>query len=155
MRSQLLSIHSKIHVLETYWDKTIGKAMHFSAKAKDPKVSSLIKQLISVPREVRYAALKHFVNRCLDLHAIAFFQHRLLYPGSSEPDEYILEERIEYRLEKMYEKSQKSRGVKAGALPEVLVEKFGFGEQEEKPYLINHFAQLGLNDPFPGENQFE
>ena len=34
---------SKIEILITYWDKTIGKIMNFSIKSKDPKVALLVR----------------------------------------------------------------------------------------------------------------
>lgn len=64
---------SKIEILITYWDKTIGKIMNFSIKSKDPKVALLVRQLISIPKDIRFCALKHVVRKSLELHAIAFF----------------------------------------------------------------------------------
>ena len=64
---------SKIEVLINYWDKMIGLLGLKAPEFGDAVTKQLCRNIIFIPKEVRYAVLKQFVKKCMEQHSIAFF----------------------------------------------------------------------------------
>ena len=48
-------------------------------KAKDIEASNFCVKINKVPKAVKMACLKYFVDKCNYMHALAFFQWRLMF----------------------------------------------------------------------------
>ena len=84
MRARFVTKHSKVQVLVSFWDKMIGIIQMKATKTNDSEIKKLSKDLILIPRDVQYAALKQYLKQCLKLYYIAFFQWRLLYKNKED-----------------------------------------------------------------------
>lgn len=52
-----------------------------------------------IPKEVQFEALRVWVKGCRELHAIAFFQWRLMFPNNLMHNPSEIEELIQKRME--------------------------------------------------------
>ena len=52
-----------------------------------------------IPKEIRNAILIKYLQKCIEVHAIAFFQWRLIFPNKVRFEKDLLLEIIEERLE--------------------------------------------------------
>lgn len=97
IKEKLATKYSKIEVLINYWDKMIW---HLGIKAPeygDVITKQLCRNIILIPKEVRYAVLKQYVSKCSEQHSIAFFQWRLKNPQNDLRElQEVLNSRIEY-----------------------------------------------------------
>ena len=66
-----------------YWDKLTGEIQKRVSKAKDEAANALLRRLIMVPPRIKEAMLKGYVDKCRQMHAIAFLQWRAMYPTPS------------------------------------------------------------------------
>ena len=62
-----------------------------------------------VPKHIRNAVLSHFLKKCIEVHAIAFFQWRLIFPNEVRFDRELIEEIIGERLDYQYGKLDELR----------------------------------------------
>jgi hypothetical protein len=54
VKNQLVTRLSKIEVLINYWDKILGQIQMKASQLKDKKVTALCRQIILVPKEVKF-----------------------------------------------------------------------------------------------------
>lgn len=83
IRKQLSLKYSKVDVLINFWDKVIGCMIRDKAKFKDKKADRLTVELSKVPKAVRDACLKKYIDHCKSVYNIAFMQWRLFFPTTS------------------------------------------------------------------------
>ena len=55
--------------------------MMAASKNKDDETLELCKKIALVPEHIKYACLGKYVQKCMDLHRIAFIQWRYLFPN--------------------------------------------------------------------------
>ena len=72
IRDQFFKKDAKTEILVNYWDKMFGQIQTRAIELKDKVGNDLSRGLILVPKEVRWAVLRQYVDRCQELHAIAF-----------------------------------------------------------------------------------
>jgi len=72
IRDQFCARDAKAEILVNYWDKLFGQLQTRASELKDKCGNDLCRNLIVVPKEVRWAVLRAYVDRCQELHAIAF-----------------------------------------------------------------------------------
>ena len=82
-----------------YWDKMFGELQVRATQLGDRQGNALARALILVPKKVRWTVLREYVDRCQELHAIAFLQWRLEYPNDVRHDPDELVELIEKRIQ--------------------------------------------------------
>lgn len=63
----------------------------------------MIKLIKKVPDVVRDTALHHFVQKCKEMHSIAFMQWRMKFPNEKTEDKPALESLILKRINHFYE----------------------------------------------------
>ena len=84
MRKQLAIRYSKIDVLESAWDQLLTSVMIKAAKRQDQAVLQLLQDIAALQNKpVRRHLLRRYLNKCRELHSIAFLQWRLLYPATT------------------------------------------------------------------------
>lgn len=84
MRKQLAIRYSKIDVLESAWDQVLTSIMKKASKRKDQQVLKLMQEIAVLQNKpVRRQLLHLYLNKCRELHSIAFLQWRLLYPAET------------------------------------------------------------------------
>lgn len=99
IRKQLSLKYSKVDVLINYWDKILGSIIREKAKFKDKKAERLTVEFAKVPKNIRDACLKKYIDHCKSVYNIAFMQWRLHFPTTSEyADEKELKEIIMGRI---------------------------------------------------------
>ena len=82
MRRQLEIRYSKVDVLLNAWDLVASAIMRRASRRKDQAVMTMLQDIAildSNPTVKRHVLLK-YVNKCRELHSIAFLQWRMLYP---------------------------------------------------------------------------
>ena len=72
IRDQLVKKDAKTEILMNYWDKMFGSIQVRATALGDKQGNALAGRLVRVPRDVRWAVLREYVDRCQELHAIAF-----------------------------------------------------------------------------------
>jgi len=72
IRDQLVKKDAKAEILMNYWDKMFGTLQTRASQLGDRQGNDLARKLILVPKEVRWTVLREYVDRCQELHAIAF-----------------------------------------------------------------------------------
>lgn len=161
IKTQLSLKYSKVDVLINFWDKIIGCMIRDKAKFKDKKADKLTVELTKVPKSIRDACLKKYTDHCKAVYNIAFMQWRLFFPTTSEyADEEELKEIIMGRIH--FQQKQTSQGQRVSketdelaAISTDFLIKYDFADNHRlAPFTINSFAQIGLSDPFPDDDQF-
>lgn len=76
IKSQIVIRDAKVEVLVQYWDKVFGQLQKKASKSKDNATNKLCKKIILVNKVVQRHILMAFVNKCRELHSIAFLQWR-------------------------------------------------------------------------------
>ena len=80
-RAQLHTRNAKVEVLSNYWEKFIINLQLKATELNDKKCNELCRQILLVPEVVKQEVLTQWVKGCRDLHAIAFFQWRIMFPN--------------------------------------------------------------------------
>ena len=70
--AQTSTREAKVDILVNYWDKMIGQLQTRASELRDRKATALCGQIIIVSKCVQRAVLREWVDRCQELHAIAF-----------------------------------------------------------------------------------
>ena len=73
-----------------------------AGKLKDQRALDILQKVLKVHEDIRYDALKTFVDKCVKLHAIAFLQWRLMHPDKSEESKDTVRELILHRMVELY-----------------------------------------------------
>jgi len=60
-------------VLLTFWDKLFGILMKEAIAKSDEKLKKVLHDVALVPNEVKDSLLGHWIIKCQQLHAIAFW----------------------------------------------------------------------------------
>jgi len=167
LREQLQTRYAKVEVLINYWEKLIIPIQLQATESGDKNVNELCAQILLIPPEVQYEVLKQWVKGCRDLHAIAFFQWRIMYPKwirekwhpcyrhDYEKLTEIVEERIEYvRTELETEEKISLETLEDSKIDQNFLVKYNMAEQGVQSYLINGFQTIGWSDPYPDDDIF-
>ena len=72
MKDKLQCKHGKVEILINYWDKFYGQIMFRASKISDQETIQLMKYIALVPNEVQFDCLHYYVDKCIELQAIAF-----------------------------------------------------------------------------------
>ena len=88
-----------MEILTTLWHRLLGKVQMRASQLKDKVTTEQIKKIIMIPKEIRNAILIKYLQKCIEVHAIAFFQWRLIFPNKVRFEKDLLLEIIEERLE--------------------------------------------------------
>jgi len=102
MRAELLTKGEKITIMFNYWDLMFGTLQQKASKIKDADVNELCKKLIVVPQAIKYKALEYYVDKCREVHAIAFLQWRKMFPNDLRYDIEELDELITSRVRNLH-----------------------------------------------------
>ena len=103
LRQQLSKKRAKTNVLLTFWDKLFGILMSEAIAKSDEKLKKVLHDVVVVPSEVKDSLLGHWIIKCQQLHAIAFWQWRLKYPNPVRFDQEEVEGLILRRINYFYE----------------------------------------------------
>ena len=60
-------------MLLTFWDKLFGNLMSAAIANKDEKLKKVLHSVAVVPDAVKDSLLEHWIIKCQQLHAIAFW----------------------------------------------------------------------------------
>lgn len=94
-------------MLLTFWDKLFGNLMSAAIAKKDEHLKKLLHEVAVVPTAVKDSLLEHWIIKCQQLHAIAFWQWRLKHPNkvrfNQEEVEALILRRINYFYESLNE----------------------------------------------------
>lgn len=171
MRKQLAIRYSKIDVLESAWDQVLASVMLKASRRKDQPVLKLVQDIAVLQnRPVRRQLLRLYLNKCRELHSIAFLQWRLLYPAETVVVENV-EELILARMSNLvngldFDQRPSSETQKAAKVPSVMLDKYQnvevggakgqymrlFAANKERTiHKINSFFDIGWADPFTEE----
>jgi len=72
IRDQFCARDAKAEILVNGWDKLCGHLQTRASELKDKGGNELCRALYVVPKDVRWAVLRAYVDKCQELHAIAF-----------------------------------------------------------------------------------
>lgn len=75
-RDKHLSKYQKVEVLLNYWDKLTGEIQIRCSKMKDQGANLLLRHLMMVPKDIKVKMMKIYIDKCREMHAIAFLQWR-------------------------------------------------------------------------------
>ena len=95
-------INAKVEILTNYWNKLSGQMQHKAVLLQDDDTIAMLNKIIRVPSHIREAVLKKFLQKCNELHAIAFFQWRLNCYTSIKYDEHEIKALISNRVKHLY-----------------------------------------------------
>ena len=76
-----LQLEAKLEIINFYWDKLIFSIQTKAVSIRDKATQNLVSHIFKVPENIRNEALKFYLNKCIDVHAIVFQQWRKLYPS--------------------------------------------------------------------------
>ena len=112
-----------------------------------------LEALLVIKPNIQKEVLMHYLGKCRELHAIAFFQWRNKFPRytyvHTEQENLIVE-----KYEWLYHKRLTGQvptydTVIYSELPPHFMEKYGsIFSQDDVPHLIQSFHQIGMCDPF-------
>lgn len=171
MRRQLEVRAAKVDVLCTAWEHVSAAIMRKAAKRKDQAVLQLVQDItVLESTAARRHLLLRYVNKCRELHSIAFLQWRLLYPSRFVIQENV-EELILSRIGNLvnglnFEQRPTPQTLSAAKVPQIMLEKYQAIEKQgqaapmrlfkAKPdkvlHKINSFFDIGWSDPFTEES---
>ena len=77
--------------MDAAWDKLFGKLMMKAIHLKDADTKKLLDKIVVIPPEVKVAVCKYYVDKCIQLGAIAFLQWRLQFPSELNFKKHELE----------------------------------------------------------------
>ena len=90
IRARLRAKLAKEYMMDAAWDKLIGKLMYKATDLHDQATKEMLTKILQVPHEVKEAVCKYYIDKCLQLGAIAFLQWRLAYPSEVNFDQHAL-----------------------------------------------------------------
>ena len=161
MKNQLVIRHAKVDVLLIYWDKLYGIVQQGASLFRDKNANALCKKLICINKEVQKHMLLAYVNRCRELHSIAFLQWRLMYP-SEFVNRQDIQELILARINNLNnnmnlgqrpnEETLKNSKISSKFLDKASRFVLKEEKQTDKTFLINRFFDIGWADPFAADN---
>ena len=83
MRDKLITQDAKCEIFRMYWNRVLFSFMRKSIQLKDDNMKHMIEQILKVPLAITDEAIKRFVKKCKEKHAIAFMQWRIFYSRST------------------------------------------------------------------------
>lgn len=139
--------------------------MNKAIKRKDQAILNFVKCFNAVDPKLKRTLLKEYVVKCMQMHAVAFFQWRLMYPTSymstRETEGLILSWIKVFTRGINLENKPMMETQRAAFLPTYFADKYRTVEKDNKkksvyrfldkkkvPNKISHFAQIGWADPF-------
>ena len=99
---RLVVINAKVEILTNYWNKLSGQMQQKAVLLQDDETIEMLNKIIRVPGRVREAVLKKFLQKCNELHAVAFFQWRLNCYTSIKYNEHEIKALIANRVMHLY-----------------------------------------------------
>lgn len=72
IRARLKAREAKECMMDAAWDKLIGKLMYKAQDLHDQATKEMLSNIVQVPHEVKEAVCKYYIDKCLQLGAIAF-----------------------------------------------------------------------------------
>ena len=166
IRAQQKKQVAKVDVLMNYWDKMYGTIMSRAVELKDANCKKLCKELILVPPHIQRVVLREYVDRCQELHAIAFFQWRYLYPNKVRYRKKQIEELIKSMMDRInmflkYMKhtemtsiSEETKEASVIAKNFLTEKRYDIIDKRKANFLINRFWTVGFADPYPDDDKF-
>ena len=113
LRNRYHMLLARVEVLKNYWEKLLGKIEDRSKASNDKEMDAVLRRIRVIPDEVVEAALRHFVQKSSELHAIAFLQWRLKYPKPDDLGLPFSEDKlyhlIDTRLKALYDSAPKKK----------------------------------------------
>ena len=88
--------------MDAAWDKLFGKLMYKAKSLKDQDTIRILHKIALVPPEVKEAVEKYYIDKCIQLGAIAFLQWRLQFPSELNFKKHELEEIILGRISQFF-----------------------------------------------------
>jgi len=64
MHTRVNTQKSKVEMLISYWDKTLGKVYQMAQDNKDKKVTKIIDKIVKIPKEIQRYVLKYYLTKC-------------------------------------------------------------------------------------------
>ena len=147
-------IDAKVEILTNYWNKLSGQLQHKAVLLQDEDTVEMLNQIIRVPNHIREAMLKKFLQKCNELHAIAFFQWRLNCYTSIKYNEQDIKALIQNRIQHLYLnmnslQKPKPETVQDGMIRLKFYIHYKMANKRTKSFHIINFEQIGMSDPFP------
>ena len=81
IKTQIIKKIARVEILKNYWNKLLGQLQTQATHNKDLKGKELLSKIFHIPKETRDHVLFSYIERCQQLHNIAFEQWRLRYPS--------------------------------------------------------------------------
>ena len=128
------------------------------SKTKNEEMLAFSQSIARIGKEIKKHILTQYLEACDRLQRIAFFQWRLkMRPNECKQEiaEYCIQ-RAYFDMMQKYQKQQKIslRTKVEGEIGLSLERALGISKmKEEKPWLINSFADIGWLDPFPQKKE--
>ena len=115
----------------------------------------MIKNMILIPKSIREAVLKKYVQHCKSLQTIAFFQWRLKFQKKHSSEEQI-KNMILASINQFWNsvndsQTPTSSTIEDSILSDNFLQRYEICGPQQFDFLINSFDQIGMSDPFPDE----
>lgn len=159
-RLNRLALEARVEVLINYWHKLNGQLQARAMKLEDERTRELLTKIILVPQDIQRAVLSKFVQKCKELHIIAFFQWRNLFPNALSFNKHEVEETIRKGMSTLYDTMNPDQAPTAETMfwtspldstfmtnySDLTKDSLHFGN-------ITSFSQIGMSDPYRGEDR--
>ena len=160
LHDKLIVRFCKVDVLINYWDKFFGIMTFMANFNNDYRMRQIMFDIAQIPKEVRYACLKAYVNKCREMYQIAFFQWRKKYPTKTTRMELVdelIEFRTHYTFTRQHSLLPHDRKVDmTNSIDKHEQQSYGMmNNQKNQNWTVNNFSQIGWLDPYPNELDYK
>ena len=149
---------AKFDILSHQWNRIHHILTMQGSKTKNEEMLAFSQSVARIGKSIKTHILRQYLKACDRLQQIAFFQWRLkMRPQqcNQEVAEYCIQ-RAYFDIMQTFEKQTKisMRTKIEGEISSSLERALGIAKsKEEKPWLINSFADIGWLDPFPAKKK--
>jgi len=141
IRASLQTKENKVEVLLNYWDKLFSQIQFKSSKLKDEATNDMCKKIIVVPKAIKRAALAGYVDKCKEIHAIAFLQWRKKFPSELRYDADEIDELLTSRIRNLHNGFKPNQKVTVATKEKTVVAKdfhkqYKLVTKKKEPFIV-------------------
>ena len=144
---------AKVDLLDNLWSQTYRHLAIEGRKTKDKPMMALALAVAKINKDCKEWLLKKYIERCVEKHALAFFQWRAR-ERRQQASLSELQETIGSLQNKILGSIDLSKSVSAKTVAEAkvtagLTRRLKLDKPDCQPYFVNSFGSLAWPDPFP------
>ena len=72
---------ARVDLLVTLWHKIFGDLLGKASKNNDKLLTKVCKNITRVPKSIQRACLTTYVNKCIELYKVNYYQWRIMFPS--------------------------------------------------------------------------